>query len=71
MRLPDENWRWGIATARQRLLHRLTVVAALAADRADLARLAQVSRAMRDEIRRRWPGTRALQGAPGNPLHRS
>ena len=71
MRLPDENWRWGIATARQRLLHRLTVVAALAADRADLARLAQVSGAMRDRIRRRWPGTRALQGASGNPLNRS
>ena len=27
--LPDRDWRWGTATARQRLLHRLTMVAAL------------------------------------------
>jgi len=68
MRLPDEDWRWGTATARQRLLHRLTVVAALAADRADLAGLARVSRAMRDRIRQDWPATPALPAARGNPL---
>jgi hypothetical protein len=58
MRLPAENWRWGIATARQRLLYRLTVVAELAAGEPALAGLVEVSRAMRDQIRRRWPGTR-------------
>ena len=68
-RLPHEDWRWGTATARQRLLHRLTVVAALAADHRALANLAMVSQAMRDKIQQRWPGMRPLPVARGNPIH--
>ena len=68
LRLPDENWRWGTATARQRLLHRLAAVIDLAAGEPALASLVQVSRAMRDRIRRRWPGTRPLAAARGNTL---
>jgi Ser/Thr protein kinase RdoA (MazF antagonist) len=68
MRLPDEDWEWGTATARQRLLHGLTVVAATSDGDPPLDGLAQVSRAMRDRIRQGWPGTPALPVAHGNPL---
>ncbi len=68
MRMPQDDWEWGTATARQRLLHRLTVVAATADGHPGLGRLARVSRAMRDRIRQEWPGTPALPVARGNPL---
>ena len=67
-RLPEDDWEWGTATARQRLLHRLGVVAGLAGDHPALACLAQVSAAMRDRIRQAWPGTPGLPEARGNPL---
>lgn len=62
------DWRWGTATARQRLLHRLAVVATLASGTPALATLAVVSQAMRERILQRWPGTGALPLAGGNPL---
>jgi Phosphotransferase enzyme family len=68
MRLPDDDWEWGTATARQRLLHGLTVVAARAGGDPALDCLTQVSRAMTDRIRQGWPGTPALPVALGNPL---
>jgi hypothetical protein len=67
-RLPDSDWNWGPVTARERLLHRLTVTAILAADDPALAGLAQVSRAMRDRIRQRWPDIRPLPEASGDPI---
>jgi len=67
-RLPEEDWRWGTATARQRLLHRLTVVAALGADHPGLADLARVSAAMRDRMLASWPGIRELPVADDDPL---
>jgi len=68
MRLPGEDWEWGTATARQRLLHRLTVAAAMADGDPALDCLVQVGRAMRDRIRQGWPGTAPLPVARGNPL---
>ena len=74
-RLPDDllhqDWSWDTATARQRLLHRLTAVTAVTADHPGLASLAQVSQAMRDRIRQRWPGTRPLPAAQGSPIRYS
>jgi hypothetical protein len=67
-RLPEEDWRWGTATARQRLLHRLTVVAALGADHPGLADLARVSTAMRDRMLASWPGIRELPLTDDDPL---
>jgi hypothetical protein len=67
-RLPEEDWRWGIATARQRLLHRLTMVAELGADHPGLADLARVSTAMRDRMLASWPGIRDLPVADDDPL---
>jgi hypothetical protein len=66
--LPDEDWRWGTATARERLLHRLAVVAALGADHAELAGLAYVSSAIRERIRALWPGLEELPVADDNPM---
>ena len=43
-RLAGDDWRWGTATARQRLRHRLGVVAALGTDHPGLAGLASVVR---------------------------
>jgi hypothetical protein len=68
MRLPEEDWEWGNATARQRLQHGLTVVAAMADGDPALACLVQVCRAMRDRIRQGWPDTAPLLAARGNPL---
>jgi hypothetical protein len=67
-RLPQEDWEWGTATARQRLLHRLDVVAGLADGHPALSCLAEVSRDMRDRIRRDWPGTPELPVALGDPV---
>lgn len=67
-RLTGEDWRWGTATARQRLRHRLEAVAAVGAGHAALAPLAAVSAAMRDRIAERWPGTRPLPAAHGDPM---
>jgi hypothetical protein len=65
--LPDRDWRWGTATARQRLRHRLSAVA-VAADQPGLTCLARTSQPIRDRVRRRWPGLSPLPSARGNPL---
>jgi hypothetical protein len=49
------DWRWGTATARQRLAHRLAVVAQLTASHAHLAGLSQLSADIRDHMLARWP----------------
>lgn len=67
-RLPEEDWRWGTATARERLLHRLAVVAALGPDHPALAELASVSSAMRERILALWPGLEELPVADDDPL---
>jgi hypothetical protein len=66
--LPGKDWRWGTATARQRLLDRLTVVATLGADAPGLAALVQVSRAMAGAIGERWPDIDPLPAAHGDPI---
>jgi Phosphotransferase enzyme family len=63
------DWSWGTATARQRLLHRLNAVAALAANDPALISLGQVSQAMHDRILQRWPGTHPLPDASGDTVH--
>jgi hypothetical protein len=49
------DWRWGTATARQRLAYRLGVVAQLTAGSARLAGLSQLSADIRDHMLARWP----------------
>ncbi|GGL10991.1 hypothetical protein Sme01_15550 [Sphaerisporangium melleum] len=55
-RLTRADWRWGVATGRQRLLHRLGVVREATAGRDDLAGLHGLTTAMRDRMLVRWPG---------------
>ncbi|KRB68908.1 aminoglycoside phosphotransferase [Kitasatospora sp. Root187] len=54
-RIPDRDWKWGTATARQRLVHRLGVVSRLTADRADLSGLNGLSTDLRQRMLARWP----------------
>lgn len=71
-RVPDEDWTWGTATARQRLAHRLGVVADLAtgdgmaagADLAagdgDLRNLGALAADLRRAVMDRWPAVRPV-----------
>ncbi|MET9663316.1 aminoglycoside phosphotransferase family protein [Streptomyces sp. NPDC006510] len=54
-RIPDRDWKWGTATARQRLVHRLGVVGRMTADRAGLSGLSRLSTDMRHRMLARWP----------------
>ncbi|HEY4459885.1 MAG TPA: aminoglycoside phosphotransferase family protein [Pseudonocardiaceae bacterium] len=55
-RIPTEDWTWGTATARQRLVHRLGVVGELG----EMAGFRVLCRGMRDAMLARWPKLRAL-----------
>ncbi|RBQ14817.1 aminoglycoside phosphotransferase family protein [Spongiactinospora rosea] len=57
-----DDWSWGVATARERLAHRLGVVAA--ADEPDLAALGALARAVRERMLTRWPGLGPLPATP-------
>ncbi|MDT0454474.1 hypothetical protein RM550_01825 [Streptomyces sp. DSM 41527] len=59
-RLPDRDWKWGTATARQRLAHRLGIVARMAAERADLHGLHRLCTDLRRRMRERWPTLKPL-----------
>jgi len=67
-RLMSEDWLWGTATARQRLRHRLGVVATLGAGQRELAGLASLASAMRERIMVLWPGVRELPVADADPV---
>jgi len=54
------DWRWGTATARQRLAHRLGVVGGLCAERDDLSGLGRLCLLMRARMNTRWPGLAPL-----------
>ncbi|MFD5035742.1 aminoglycoside phosphotransferase family protein [Streptomyces sp. NPDC058377] len=59
-RLPDEDWTWGTATARQRLAHRLGVVAGLAEETGELRHLRTVAGDLRRAVLDRWPTLRPV-----------
>ncbi|MGA5552947.1 aminoglycoside phosphotransferase family protein [Streptomyces lavendulocolor] len=59
-RIPHEDWTWGTATARQRLVHRLGVVGRMAAGHAPLAGLGLLSGAVRRRMLARWPTLRPV-----------
>ncbi|MFF2324821.1 MULTISPECIES: aminoglycoside phosphotransferase family protein [unclassified Streptomyces] len=54
-RIPDRDWKWGTATARQRLVHRLGVVGRMTADHPGLIGLSRLSTDMRRSMLARWP----------------
>lgn len=53
-RVPRRDWKWGTATARQRLVHRLGVVGRMAADHAPLQGVSSLSTDMRQRMLDRW-----------------
>ncbi|MEV6210767.1 aminoglycoside phosphotransferase family protein [Kitasatospora sp. NPDC051914] len=59
-RLPHRDWTWGTATARQRLAHRLGVVARSAADTGGPEAFGRLCTAVRDSMLARWPRLRPL-----------
>ncbi|MFH8371616.1 phosphotransferase family protein [Streptomyces sp. NPDC018031] len=59
-RIPGRDWRWGTATARQRLAHRLGIVAGMTAGDGGLRDLGRLATAMRDRMLTRWPAIRPL-----------
>lgn len=58
--IPHRDWRWGTATARQRLAHRLAVVHHLTVHEGGHDGLRQLTAAMHDALRTRWPSLRSL-----------
>ncbi len=63
-RVPAEDFAWGYISARERLLHRLVVVAGLARGSGRLPALGRLSAALAARLRQRWPALRPLP-APG------
>ncbi|MFF5446228.1 aminoglycoside phosphotransferase family protein [Streptomyces sp. NPDC012888] len=59
-RAARRDWVWGTASARQRLLHRLGVVAGLARDSAELPATARLARALGERMRVRHPALRPV-----------
>ncbi|MFJ3875937.1 aminoglycoside phosphotransferase family protein [Streptomyces sp. NPDC090077] len=59
-RVPRRDWTWGTATARERLVHRLGVVAGMTAGDGPLGGLGGLSAAMRRSMLVRWPGLRPV-----------
>jgi hypothetical protein len=59
-RIPRRDWRWGTATARERLAHRVSVVAATAAPGGELGEFGRLAAAMRDAVHTRWPSLTPL-----------
>ncbi|NUR58256.1 MAG: aminoglycoside phosphotransferase family protein [Catenulispora sp.] len=61
-RMVEQDWTWGTATARERLAHRLGVVAALIEQEqlGQLAETAQLAAGLRAAMLKRWPDLRPL-----------
>ncbi|MFJ3102247.1 aminoglycoside phosphotransferase family protein [Streptomyces sp. NPDC086835] len=54
-RVPHQDWTWGTATARQRLVHRLGVVSRMTAGHRSLSGVSSLCTAMRRRMLARWP----------------
>jgi hypothetical protein len=54
------DWRWGTASARQRLQHRVRVVAAATEGHGELAAILPFAENFATELARQWPELRAL-----------
>jgi tRNA A-37 threonylcarbamoyl transferase component Bud32 len=59
-RLTSEDFMWGYVSARERLLHRLDVVASMANDHDRLHEFGRLCTAMAGRLRQRWPNLRSL-----------
>jgi len=70
-RVPGEDFAWGYITARERLLHRLVVVAGLTRGHDRLHALGQLSTALAARLRARWPALRPLPAYSARPWYQT
>lgn len=68
-RVPSEDFEWGYISARERLVHRLGVVADLTRDHDGLHALGRLSSALGARLLERWPGLRPLPGPGTRPWY--
>ncbi|WP_189801387.1 phosphotransferase family protein [Streptomyces tanashiensis] len=68
-RVPAEDFEWGNATARERLVHRLGVVADMTRDHDHLHALGRLSSALADRLLARWSTLRPLPGQDARPWY--
>ncbi|WNI19272.1 hypothetical protein [Actinacidiphila sp. ITFR-21] len=59
------DWRWGACSARERLRHRLGVVAGLTADHPRLSEVGALTGALLGAVESRWPALRPLPATCG------
>ncbi|MGX1128043.1 hypothetical protein RKD49_000233 [Streptomyces glaucescens] len=68
-RVPVEDFEWGYVSARERLVHRLGVVADLTRDHDHLHALGRLSAALAVRLLERWPALRALPTPSTRPRY--
>ena len=68
-RVPAEDFEWGNATARERLVHRLGVVADMTRDHDHLHALGRLSSALADRLLARWSTLRPLPAQDARPWY--
>ncbi|MFI8823902.1 phosphotransferase [Streptomyces sp. NPDC053431] len=66
-RVPAEDFEWGHVSARERLVHRLGVVADMTRDHDHLHALGRLSSALADRLLERWPKLRPLPTQDARP----
>jgi hypothetical protein len=68
-RVPTEDFEWGYISARERLVHRLGVVADLTRDHDDLHAVGHLSSTMAARLLQRWPTLRPLPTYDSRPWY--
>lgn len=68
-RVPVKDFKWGDVSARERLVHRLGVVADMTRDHDHLHALGRLSSALADRLLERWPKLRPLPTPDARPWY--
>lgn len=68
-RVPVEDFEWGYVSARERLVHRLGVVAGMTRGHDHLHALGRLSSALADRLLARWTGLRPLPTPDARPWY--
>jgi hypothetical protein len=68
-RVPSEDFEWGYVSARERLVHRLGVVAGMTRDHDHLHALGRLSSALAARLLERWTTLRPLPGHDTRPWY--
>ncbi|WP_406150853.1 phosphotransferase [Streptomyces sp. NBC_01012] len=68
-RVPAEDFEWGYVSARERLVHRLDVVAGMTRDHDHLHAVGRLSSALASRLLERWPKLRPLPTQDARPWY--